>query len=123
MAAPQLCPLCRREDGTREPKHHKLLERFISRLPERIATIQSLLDGNDLTGLRHAIHQLKGAGGGYGFPRITDRAAEAEERIKSPTPDLQEIRREVESLVELVREVSMSYDRTREAVPSQTANA
>jgi signal transduction histidine kinase/CheY-like chemotaxis protein len=111
-----------RSEVGHEPKHHKLLERFISRLPERIATIQSLLDGNDLNGLRHAIHQLKGAGGGYGFPRITDRAAEAEERIKSPTPDLQEIRREVESLVELVRSVD-GYDRTREAVPQQTTNA
>ena len=60
-----------RSEMASETKLQKLLDRFIERLPERIATIQSLLDGQDLGALRQAVHQLKGAGGGYGFPRIT----------------------------------------------------
>jgi HPt (histidine-containing phosphotransfer) domain-containing protein len=79
--------------------------------------MESLLRENDLAALRQAVHQLKGAGGGYGFPQITERAAQAEEQIKAQAPDLATIQSGVQSLIELVRNVD-GYDRAREQVPA-----
>lgn len=102
-----------RSEIAQEPKLQKLLEKFIERLPGRIATIQSLMQENNLDGLRQAIHQLKGAGGGYGFPQITDRATQAEEQIKSAHRDIEAIKKQVEALVATVRSVE-GYDPARE---------
>jgi len=98
-----------------EPSVKRLLDKFIDRLPERVCTITSLLQVEDLTALRQAVHQLKGAGGGYGFPTITEQAARAESRIMAQA-DLESIRRDVLSLIDLIRTVD-GYDRTREAAP------
>jgi signal transduction histidine kinase/DNA-binding response OmpR family regulator len=106
-----------------EPRLAKLLEKFIDRLPQRVCIISTLLQERDLTALRQAVHQLKGAGGGYGFPQITDLASKAEEQIKAQA-DLDSIRAHVESLVALVRSVD-GYDPTKEQQPPRptTANA
>src|SRR5262249_48803070 len=45
-----------------------VLERFVSRLPDRIEEMRRLLRENDLESLVRAVHQMKGAAGGYGFP-------------------------------------------------------
>jgi len=107
-----------RSEMINEPRLAKLLERFVERLPERVATIESLLQEKDMSALRQAVHQLKGAGGGYGFPQITEIAAKAEEQIKSQG-DLETIRQQVHSLVALVRSVE-GYDPAREKRPQPT---
>jgi CheY-like chemotaxis protein len=98
-----------------EPTVKKLLEKFVDRLPDRVNSMMSLLQEHDLDALRQAVHQLKGAGGGYGFPRITEVAGAAEEQIKTAN-DLDSIKREVESLIDVVRAVE-GYNRTREQAP------
>ena len=54
----------------------------MARLPERVSAMESLLRKQSLDELRHALHQLKGAGGGYGFSTISDRAGQAERLIR-----------------------------------------
>jgi signal transduction histidine kinase/CheY-like chemotaxis protein len=95
----------------------ELLTRFIARLPQRVANLNDLVRQQDLEELRRAVHQLKGAAGGYGFPQITDAAARAEKKI-SPEAALEEIRGEVESLVRVVRNVE-GYDVSKEAASSR----
>jgi signal transduction histidine kinase/DNA-binding NarL/FixJ family response regulator/HPt (histidine-containing phosphotransfer) domain-containing protein len=106
-----------------EPRFARLLETFVGRLPARVATMEDLLRRQGVEELRHALHQLKGAGGGYGFPAISDLAARAERRIKEEQT-IDAARRDVESLIALVRSVQ-GYDRTREgatqAEPSDAA--
>ena len=97
-----------------EPAVKRLLEKFIDRLPERVSTMAALIEQQDLNALKQAVHQLKGAGGGYGFPRITEAAGTAEETIRAQA-DLDAIRREVESLIGIVRTVH-GYDKSREQV-------
>ena len=58
------------------------------------------------------MHQMKGAGGGYGFADITTYAAKAEQAVKEGCP-LERISAEVESLVQLVRRVQ-GYQATNE---------
>jgi len=75
-----------------------------------------LLEDQNLIELERAVHQLKGAGHGYGFTGITEIAARAEQRIRAKA-DLQTIKTEVDELVRLIRSVQ-GYDPKREASPA-----
>jgi HPt (histidine-containing phosphotransfer) domain-containing protein len=97
-----------------------VLDRFVSRLPERVSQIQHSLEEGDLDTLRQAVHNLKGAGSGYGFAPLTDQSARAEQALKAEQ-SLEQIRREVEQLVGLIRQVD-GYDSKGEAAASGTAD-
>lgn len=97
-------------------KVSKLVERFISRLPERVSAIESLLRKRSLDELRQALHNLKGAGGGYGFSGISDMAGRAEQQIRDDV-SLDQIRQQVDDLLHMVRNID-GYDATREIQPS-----
>jgi HPt (histidine-containing phosphotransfer) domain-containing protein len=85
---------------------------FVGRLPSRVDTVRKLLDEGPAEELRRALHQLKGAGGGYGFPEITHTAARAEQAVKAGE-DLEAIQKTVAELVDVIRSVS-GYDRASE---------
>jgi signal transduction histidine kinase/DNA-binding response OmpR family regulator len=102
-----------------EPSVQKLLARFIARLPERVATLQTLLQQENMEELRQAIHQIKGAAGGYGFPQLTDVAGRAENKVREIAP-LEQIRAEIDALVDVVRSVD-GYDAALEIAPIPTA--
>ena len=96
-----------------DPKYRKLLEKFVGRLPDRVVTLSKLLEEQNLAELERALHQLKGAGHGYGFSAITEVAARAEQHVRA-ADNLESIRAEVQGLIELIRSVQ-GYDRTRES--------
>jgi len=96
-----------------EPSVQKLLTRFIARLPDRVALLQSLMRQQDIESLQTAVHQLRGAAGGYGFPMLTERAGVVEKKIRAGEA-LDAIQNDIASLVELVRRVE-GYDRQRES--------
>lgn len=81
-----------------------VLDRFVGRLPDRIQELSNLLQQHDLEQLSRAVHQLKGAAGGYGFPDITTAAASAEQSIKTAA-DLNSITQQVQALVQIVQRV------------------
>jgi len=56
----------------------RLLDGFVGRLPERLGAMERALGARDLVGLADLAHQLKGVATGYGFPTITEAAAELE---------------------------------------------
>ena len=56
---------------------------FVQRLSDRVGAMERALDARDLETLADLAHQLKGAAGGYGFPAITQAAAELEAVVKS----------------------------------------
>jgi HPt (histidine-containing phosphotransfer) domain-containing protein len=55
---------------------------IVPELPARIAKLESHLAAHELRELQTLAHQLKGAGGGYGFPQITELAASLEAALK-----------------------------------------
>jgi len=115
-AAPAVAsPLVQSPAGTvaSNPKYKALLDKFISRLPERVATMSRLLQEQNLVELERAVHQLKGAGHGYGYTGITEIAARAEQRIRTKA-DVAAVKAEVEELIRLIRSVQ-GYDPRREA--------
>ena len=72
-----------RSEYANDPDFHELLEEFAAAVPERR---QGLIDAHrlrDEKALRMRAHQLKGAGGGFGFPQLSELAAELEHACDS----------------------------------------
>lgn len=65
-----------------DPDMLDIVREFADELPERVASIEELLQSGELEELRRLAHQLKGAGGGYGFAKITEMAALLEAALK-----------------------------------------
>ena len=59
-----------------------LVTEFVSALPGRISEMRQAMDHGDWDSLRRLAHQMKGAGGGYGYGMLTEAAAELEWQAK-----------------------------------------
>ncbi len=64
-----------------EPDLAHLIEKFIEFLPGKIASIIQAAEQQDWDTLKDDAHQLKGLGGGYGYPEITQLASRLEFQI------------------------------------------
>src|SRR5207244_9189120 len=60
------------------PGMSKLVEKFLSKLDDRMTAIRAAADAQDQNQVKVLAHQLKGAAGGYGFPAISQAAATLE---------------------------------------------
>ena len=83
----------------------ELIELFVADLADRVEQIQAAFGASDNESLRSIAHQLKGAGGGYGFPTITDRAAAVERQVLAGPDDPESLSRAVKDLIELCKRV------------------
>ena len=81
-------------------------------LPSQVWSMQDCAGRHDLPALKRLAHQLKGAGGGYGFPQITEAAGAVEHDIAGSHPP-EEIGAHLEVLIELIRRVE-GYQSTSE---------
>lgn len=75
----------------------EVVEQFVSDLVVRMTDLHGALKHGDLGKVRNLAHQLKGAGGGYGFPRISTAADAVERATRIPGND-QAIARAVDEL-------------------------
>lgn len=82
-----------------DPDMRELVEFFVDQMPERVRALQQSLDAGALEDVRSIAHQLKGAGGSYGFPQITDSARLLEEQ--ADTADIEAIRQGVDQLISI----------------------
>lgn len=55
-----------------------ILNVFLDSLPTTLAGMKAARDGGDGAALASLAHQIKGAGGGYGYPAISEAAANVE---------------------------------------------
>lgn len=88
-----------------DPDMMELVEFFVQQMPDRVASLQSSIDSGSLDELKTLAHQLKGAGGSYGFPQITESARRLEEQATGA--DIEAIRRSVDELVDLCSRTSL----------------
>jgi signal transduction histidine kinase/CheY-like chemotaxis protein/HPt (histidine-containing phosphotransfer) domain-containing protein len=98
-------------DSANAAMQHAIIA-FISRLPQRVNSLVELSEKQEMDELRRLVHQLKGAGTGYGFPKITEAAAKAEGLIKA-TAQCQSVQAAVNDLISLIRSVD-GYDPMKE---------
>lgn len=82
-----------------DPDMRELVEFFVDQMPERVRALQQSLETGALEDVRSIAHQLKGAGGSYGFPQITNTARVLEEQADGA--DIDAIRRGVDQLISI----------------------
>jgi CheY-like chemotaxis protein len=82
----------------------QFLPMFIAELPAHLDQISVAIKENDRAPLAEVVHQLKGSGGMYGFPELTDLAAQVEQLIKE-TQSIDAIAAELQALVDMVRRI------------------
>jgi CheY-like chemotaxis protein len=70
-----------------------LVQYFIERLPGYLKGINDAQSAGDMGALKKHVHDLKGVGGGYGYPQVTELAISLEAALKD-TPE------QIESLIE-----------------------
>ncbi len=68
-----------------DPTFVDIVLQFVDGLGERLTTMEDAIREGDFEALRMAAHQLKGSGGGYGYPLLSEQAAELERRAKTKT--------------------------------------
>lgn len=84
----------------------EILAEFLEELPRRLDQLAGFLSIADYEQLARFAHQLKGAGGGYGYPGLSERAAilEIQARTPQPSPDvLDECLRDLRDYQKLMR--------------------
>jgi PAS domain S-box-containing protein len=114
-AEPPAAPQVLRAELEADSDIGPFLAGFVAVLPEKVAALSNHLRQSELAALQEVLHQLQGSGGMYGFPQITDLAAEAEQRVRE-SESLERIRDDVDALVRLIRSVE-GYDPSRERAP------
>jgi len=85
-----------------DPDMAELVQVFVQGLSDRVAAIERALEEENLETLADIAHQLKGTGGGVGYPSITKAAGLLEQAIKTRS-GLDELHRKVNELVALCR--------------------
>jgi HPt (histidine-containing phosphotransfer) domain-containing protein len=70
-----------------DPDYRDILELFADALPERKRSLVDAFRDGNMRELGTLAHQLKGAGGGFGFPGLTAHAADLESACKTGSPD------------------------------------
>lgn len=71
-----------RSDFADDPDMTEIVALFVSEIPQRMQAMHAALAEGDIERLRTLAHQLKGAAGGYGFPKLGDAAALIDRGIK-----------------------------------------
>lgn len=85
-----------------------LVIHFVDGLGTRLNAMEDAIREADFEALRVAAHQLKGSGGGYGYPVLTERAAAIEHCAKSQ--ELMDCQKAVNELKEICERVVVQPD-------------
>ena len=70
-------------DYADDPDLGGVLEQFVAGLDAQMTAMREAIDGSYPEELQRLAHQLKGAGGGYGYPALTEEAAILEQAAKA----------------------------------------
>lgn len=83
-----------------DPSFADILTDFVEQLPQRVRQFEETLEANDLGRFSSYAHQLKGAGGGYGFPMLTELGSRLEQAAQAA--QLDECARMIDELKSIV---------------------
>jgi HPt (histidine-containing phosphotransfer) domain-containing protein len=80
-----------------DPLHGIVVPFFVSRIKDHANHLQECLANRKFGELKVKAHHLKGAGGGFGFPIVSQIAAEIESATAELCPDIENLRKLVDS--------------------------
>jgi len=92
-----------------DPELGPLVEDFVLRLPQSIQQMKDALARNSFAELQRLAHSLKGAGGGYGYPVLSQAAAVLEKAARDADPQI--AANALEQLVLLCQSITAGHDR------------
>lgn len=96
-----------RSEFADDPDMAELVAEYVGRMPQRVNAILSACERNEREQLIRIVHQIKGSGGGYGFPQLSIAAGRIESRLLgSPAMSLEQIDPDVRELVNLCRRMA-----------------
>jgi histidine phosphotransfer protein HptB len=90
-----------------EPDFRELLEEFVQAVEPRSELLRTLFASGEIEPLKVQAHQLKGAGGGFGFEGLSELAGELEVACKRPDPQVDEIGTLLDRVVDYLSRVSV----------------
>ncbi len=96
-----------------DPDDHMLInmvDRFIDGLDQRLLRARQYTNKLDWAALKHEIHDLKGMGGNFGFPQITQLTAIIESKISQQTYD--EVHDAMLKLEQLVKRIELGQSKS-----------
>ena len=70
-----------------DPSFADIVIPFVQGLTERVRIMEDSIQASNFDALKVAAHQLKGSGGGYGYPQLTERAAQLERSARQAALD------------------------------------
>ena len=76
-----------RSEFAADPDFRELLEEFAVAMPVRRDGLMDAHRSAAYDLLQSRAHQLKGAGGGFGFPRLSELAADLEQACRGRNPE------------------------------------
>lgn len=83
-----------------DPDMQDLVELFIDELPERIQSLRESFEQQQFDELKRFAHQIKGAGGGYGYPVLTIAARQLEQAVANNL-EIESISKSLNELISL----------------------
>ena len=93
-----------RVDASFEPR----VPKFLTNRKKEVITMREALASQDFETVRTVAHGMKGAGGSYGFDRISDMAAVIEQAAK--TRDSSTIEHDLQVLDSYLNRITVVYD-------------
>jgi CheY-like chemotaxis protein len=94
-----------------------IIAEFVDGLPDEGRKMTEFLEQNDMASLRRVVHQMRGAGGGYGFTPLTELATKAEASINA-SDNLKSTTADVKALIDVMRQIE-GYDERKANVTAQ----
>ncbi len=83
----------------------ELIEFFVEAIPERIESLRQGQQEQNWDQMKTVAHQLKGAGGGYGFEELSVHAAHLEQVCKQN--DIDSLEGALEALIEYMNRIAV----------------
>jgi HPt (histidine-containing phosphotransfer) domain-containing protein len=78
--------------------YQRLVPFFVDRIRENVENLRQYLGQSDWISIRNLAHQLKGAGGGYGFQVVTDIAGKLESVVEKTPVDIPQVASAIDQL-------------------------
>ncbi len=80
-----------------------LVEEFVEGLADRVSGMNTAMQEANFDNLKHLAHQLKGAGGGHGYPQLTEISSRLEQSaVESRLDECQQSLSELQTLISRV---------------------
>ncbi len=90
-----------------DPDFHDLLVDFVAATHDRRTALKTQFDAGCWDEVRRLAHQIKGAGGGYGFDSLSQVAAQLEEACRKTDPSIDEISVRLDQVLDHLKRVSV----------------